>query len=123
MTVFLDRQLKGQLLFDIFYDRSLAPSAEQAGIQAPLFQALGVQRQKGMLALQASHDLALRPVGEPDETQATRVGENQLPAFVRDEVTMTVAHTFSTPMRSLGSWSKRRPRKWCQVSSMLRSTR
>ena len=94
VTVFLDRQLKGQLLFDIFYDRSLAPSAEQAGIQAPLFQALGVQRQKGMLALQASHDLALRPVGEPDETQATRVGENQLPAFVRDEVTMTVAHTF-----------------------------
>ncbi len=94
VTVFLDRQLKGQLLFDIFYDRSLAPSAEQAGIQAPLFQALGVQRQKGMLALLASHDLALRPVGEPDETQATRVGENQLPAFVRDEVTMTVAHTF-----------------------------
>jgi hypothetical protein len=94
VTVFLDRQLKGQLLFDIFYDRSLAPSAEQAGIEAPLFQALGVQRQKGMLALLASHELALSPVGEPDETQATRVGENQLPAFVRNEVTMTVAHTF-----------------------------
>ena len=94
VTVFLDRQLKGQLLFDIFYDRSLAPSAEQGGIQAPLFQALGVQRQKGMLALLASHELALSPVGEPDETQATRVGENQLPAFVRNEVTMTVAHTF-----------------------------
>ena len=94
VTVFLDRQLKGQLLFDIFYDRALAPSAEQGGIEAPLFQALGVQRQKGMLALLAGHDLALSPVGEPDETQATRVGENQLPAFVRDEVTMTVAHTF-----------------------------
>ncbi len=94
VTVFLDRQLKGQLLFDIFYDRSLAPGAEQGGIQAPLFLAAGVQRQKGMLALLASHDLALSPVGEPDETQATRVGENQLPAFVRDEVTMTIAHTF-----------------------------
>jgi hypothetical protein len=94
VTVFLDRQLKGELLFDIFYDRSLAPSAEEGGIQAPLFQALGVHRQKGMVALLANHDLALSPVGEPDETQATRVGENQLPAFVRDEVTMTVAHTF-----------------------------
>ncbi len=92
VTIFLNRQLHGELSFDLFYDRSL--SRESAGIDAPLFQVSGVQRQKGMLALLASRDIALNPIAEPEDSGITRVGENQLPEFVRDSIELTVAHTF-----------------------------
>ncbi len=70
------------------YDRSLA---QDEAVAAPLLSASGVQRQRGMVALLSSKDLTLIP---EDEGGATRVGENQLPAFVREEVELTVAHTF-----------------------------
>ncbi len=88
LQVFLDRQLQGELTLDVWYDRSLAP--EQASA-LPLMSARGVGRQRGMVALLSSRDLTLEPV---DESDATRVGENQLPSFVRDAIEMTVAHTF-----------------------------
>jgi hypothetical protein len=44
-----------------------------------------------MLALLASSELTLDP---KDEAAGTRVGENQLPAFVRQTIDKTVAHTF-----------------------------
>jgi hypothetical protein len=87
-TVFLDRKIKGELLVEVDYDRSLA---QDEAVTAPLLSAPGVQRQRGMVALLSSKDLTLKP---EDEGGATRVGENQLPAFVREEVELTVAHTF-----------------------------
>ena len=36
-------------------------------------------------------ELALKPIEELD---VTRVGENQLPAFFRNQITLTIAHTF-----------------------------
>ncbi|HSF16698.1 MAG TPA: hypothetical protein VLK65_14210 [Vicinamibacteria bacterium] len=93
LRVFLDREVRGELVLAFELDRSLAGAAEAAGIEAPLFRALGPQRQKGMVALLSTRDLTLAPAGTPDET-LTRVGENQLPPFVREGVTRTVAHTF-----------------------------
>jgi hypothetical protein len=88
IDVFLDRQLEGELLLDVSYDLPL--TADQPMV-APLLRTPAAQRQRGMVALLASRDLTLTPV---DEGSATRVGENQLPAFVRETVDLTVAHTF-----------------------------
>jgi len=88
VTVFLDRKIGGELLIEVLYDRSLA---QDESIPAPLLSSLGVQRQRGMVALLSSKDLTLKP---EDEGSATRVGENQLPAFVREFVELTVAHTY-----------------------------
>ena len=91
VSVFLDRQLRGQLLFDVHYDRSLRTDQEAASIDVPLLQPVDAQRQKGMVALLANTELTLNPI---EATDATKVGENQLPAFVREAVEMTVAHTY-----------------------------
>ncbi len=72
LTVFLNRQLRDRLLIDVYFDRSLG--GEGQGVDAPLFQVQGVQRQRGMLALLASRDIALAPIGEPEEAGVTRVG-------------------------------------------------
>jgi len=88
-TVFLDRQLDKGMRLDVYYDRSLGPEGEP--LDVPFLQARNAQRQRGMLALLASTDLTLDPV---DDSVATRVGENQLPAFVRETIEKTVAHTF-----------------------------
>lgn len=97
VTVFLNRQLQGILLLDVYYDRSL-PAGDAAdadpegrGIDVPLIRAMAAQRQKGMVALLASTELALTPLEAID---ANKVGENQLPAFVREAVGMTIAHTY-----------------------------
>ncbi|MEM7584867.1 MAG: hypothetical protein AAF560_15855 [Acidobacteriota bacterium] len=90
ITVFLDRQLQGRLVVDIGYDVSIATSQE--AIPVPLLRSLDAQRQRGMIALLSSQDLALKPA--QDDEGATRVGENQLPAFVRQAIEMTVAHTY-----------------------------
>ncbi len=92
VTVFLDHPLTGALRLAVDYDRSLpdggAPDQEFA---IPLLTARAVQRQRGMVALLSTSDVALRP-----ETLEgiTRVGENQLPAFFRERLDRTVAHTF-----------------------------
>lgn len=44
-----------------------------------------------MVALLATKEYALKPV---DEKRLSRVGENQLPAFVRQQLKRSVAHTF-----------------------------
>lgn len=88
LQIFLDRQIQGELLFDVFYDRSLTSGESEA---LPLLTARGVGRQRGMVALLSSRELTLDPV---DEGASTRVGENQLPSFVRDEIELTIAHTF-----------------------------
>lgn len=98
LVVFLDRQLQGRLELEISFDRSLGPpsadpAAEDAGavVEVPLLTALDAQRQRGMAALLSSLELTLEPA---DGGSATRVGENQLPAFVRQALEMPVAHTF-----------------------------
>ncbi len=95
VTVFLDRQLQGQLMVEVDYDLSIvgdpAVAAADAGIVVPLMRSLDAQRQRGMVALLSSQDLSLKPIVDDG---ATRVGENQLPAFVRQAVEMVVAHTY-----------------------------
>lgn len=60
-------------------------------IDVPLLAAAEVHRQRGMIALLVGPELMLTPV---DENGVSRVGENQLPAFVRNSLTMAVAHTY-----------------------------
>jgi hypothetical protein len=88
-TVFLNRELTGELVLSVHYDRSLgAPGGD---LELPLLRAPDAQRQRGMIALLAGKDLILDP---KDDAAGTRVGDNQLPAFVRDAIDKTVAHTF-----------------------------
>lgn len=88
-SIFLNRELTGELMLDVYYDRSLGAPGED--LELPLLRAQDAQRQRGMVALLATSDLTLDP---KDETAGTRVGENQLPAFVRETIDKTVAHTF-----------------------------
>ena len=90
LTVFLDRKLRGAMRLGVRYDRSL-PGDDGAELVLPLLRSSDAQRQRGMLALLQSRDLTLVPTVEGD---VTRVGENQLPAHVLDNLSMTVAHTF-----------------------------
>ena len=99
LTVFLDRKLEGRLLLEVDYDRSLpvveidpaAPQGEAPELELPLLEAIDVHRQRGMAVLLQGRELALRPL---DDGGATRVGENQLPVFVREKLAEPVAHTF-----------------------------
>ncbi len=88
LQIFLDRQIQGELTFDVLYDRSLGEGDSEA---IPLLAAPNVGRQRGMVALLSSSDLTLDPT---EEGETTRVGENQLPSFVRDDIELTIAHTF-----------------------------
>lgn len=91
VDVFLNRKIRDGIIIDIFCDRALPAKNSGETIAAPILRANGVQRQRGMIALLSSKELALRPL---DERDLTRVGENQLPAAVRNQIKMTVAHTF-----------------------------
>ena len=57
----------------------------------PILRALDVARQKGMVALLSGPDLALAPLEHVDMSE---VGENQLPAFFRNQLEQTVSHTY-----------------------------
>ncbi len=91
LQIFLDRQLQGELTFDVLYDRSLGQGDSES---LPLLVAQNVGRQRGMVALLSSSDLTLVPIVDGADGEATRVGENQLPSFVRDDIELTIAHTF-----------------------------
>ncbi|MCG8462640.1 MAG: hypothetical protein MI919_40665 [Holophagales bacterium] len=126
LAVFLDRQLDGRLLLDLGYDRSLesASRADSArpGLELPLLRLADAQRQRGMVAFLQGRERVLEPAPDDGESVAagspasgvaagaaenadawlpegvTRVGENQLPAFVRERIRQldgtAVAHTF-----------------------------
>ncbi len=87
LSVFLDRELRGPIALDLAYDRSL----EGSPLEVPLLRAVGVQRQRGTVALLADAGMALRPLGESD---AVEVGEDQLPPAVRERLKHAVAHTY-----------------------------
>ena len=92
VLLFLDRRVSGELRLDIDYERIFdASSAETEAFDVPLIEAQDVHRQRGMVALLSSRDLTLTP-GTIDGL--SRVGANQLPAFVRENITLTIAHAF-----------------------------
>jgi len=87
LRIFLDRELTSETRFEVDYDRALGARGTES---LPLLSAVGVSRQRGMVALVSTRDLALNPA---EAEGATRVGENQLPPFVRDAIDRTIAHT------------------------------
>ncbi|MCP4700078.1 MAG: hypothetical protein GY862_24980 [Gammaproteobacteria bacterium] len=89
LTVFLKRKTKGNFAFSIYYERLLDAGGER--IPIPLLRAVEVHRQRGMVALLSGQELALNPL---EAKRMSKVGENQLPAFVRSALHMTVAHTY-----------------------------
>ena len=94
LTVFLNQRVSGEFRFDVEYERLLVMEGESSEeVSLPLLEAVEVNRQRGMIALLASRELALTPETDNDPGMLL-VGENQLPPFVRDSVEMTVAHTF-----------------------------
>ena len=98
ISVFLDRAVKGEFVLDVTYEYLLG-GGEQAlePLPVPLLAADNVHRQRGMVALLAGPELTLQPL---TEDRLARVGENQLPAFVRNLLTMSVAHTYKYTERS-----------------------
>jgi hypothetical protein len=88
-SVFLNREVDGELRLLIQYDRALGAPGQE--LELPLLRAPDAQRQRGMVALLSTSELTLDP---GDESAGTRVGENQLPPFVRETIQKTVAHTF-----------------------------
>jgi hypothetical protein len=92
ISVFLERPVTGRYLLEVAYEKLLgAGESAEAPFSVPLLNALEVHRQRGMVALLSGPELALEPDGTDE---LSKVGENQLPAFIRNQITMTVAHTF-----------------------------
>jgi hypothetical protein len=89
LVVFLGHGLSGEMRFRVHYDRSLGKG--EAPVTIPLLHAIDVHRQRGMVALLATTEVALEPTQEANVTQ---VGENVLPAFFRRSIDKTIAHTF-----------------------------
>jgi hypothetical protein len=92
INVFLERAVTGEFVLEVAYEQLLGARADpEAPIPVPLLSASNVHRQRGMVALLSGQELALEPVTEEG---VSRVGENQLPAFIRNQIAMTVAHTY-----------------------------
>jgi hypothetical protein len=98
ISVFLDRAVKGEFVLDVSFEHLLGGGAQALEpVPVPLLSADDVQRQRGMVALLAGPELTLQPM---TEDRMARVGENQLPAFVRNLLSMSVAHTYKYTERS-----------------------
>ena len=97
LSVFVDRAIEGaanmQIELELLRGGSSEPSRPFAVPLLAARQAQGqdVWRQSGMLALLATRELVLEPAGA---IELARVGENQLPATVRESIQATVAHVF-----------------------------
>ncbi len=92
ISVFLDRAIRGEFVLEVSYEYLTGTVSEQSqAIVVPLLAAAEVHRQRGMIALLSGAELVLTPV---EEQGVSRVGENQLPAFVRNDLDMSVAHTY-----------------------------
>jgi len=102
LTVYLDREQRGEYRWQVHYERALGPRqiAEREALELPLLRPEGLQRQRGMVALLQGADLSMQP--EAVEGMS-KVGENQLPAWVREGIQRTVAHTlkYVDPQASL----------------------
>ena len=92
ITVFLELAVSGEFVLEVAYERLLgAGAAARQPFTVPVLSAVNVHRQRGMVALLSGQELALKPV---TEIGVSPVGENQLPAFIRNRIAMTVAHTY-----------------------------
>jgi hypothetical protein len=96
IRVFLNRAVSGEFILNIAYEQLLedrvSDTGEDAGaIPVPILRARDVARQKGMVALLSGSELALAPL---QHAEMSEVGENQLPAFFRNQLEQTVSHTF-----------------------------
>ena len=92
LGVFLDREVSDALAIEIRYERPWpADTQTSEAFDVPLVRARGVSRQRGMLALLSTRELTLEP---REEEHVTRVGDNILPASIRDQLEGTVAHTW-----------------------------
>jgi hypothetical protein len=92
IRVFLNRAISGEFTLDIAFEQLLEDAVHQAGaISVPILRAQGVARQKGMIALLSGQDLALAP---EQQSEMSEVGENQLPAFFRNQLQQVVSHTY-----------------------------
>src|SRR5688500_13757873 len=84
--------LTDKLDLEIRYERAWPVASRTAtAFDVPLLSARGVHRQRGMIALLATNGLTLEP---REEGNVTRVGDNLIPATIRDALSATVAHTF-----------------------------
>ncbi|HEX9769997.1 MAG TPA: hypothetical protein VGA50_12555 [Kiloniellales bacterium] len=92
IDVFLERPVTGEFMLEVSYEKLLGIGSGAAeAIAVPLLSADKVHRQRGMVALLSGAELAL----EPERAEGlTKVGENQLPPVIRNQITLTVAHTF-----------------------------
>jgi hypothetical protein len=92
IDVFLERPVTGEVLLEVAYEKLLGIGGDaDEAIAVPLLSADQVHRQRGMVALLSGAELALEPESEDG---LTKVGENQLPPFIRNQISLTVAHTF-----------------------------
>lgn len=96
VTVFLDRAIKNNYQLNVSYEQLLETASNHSSplpidINVPLITAEKMHRQRGIVALLAGSELTLKPI---KESHITRVGENQLPAFFRNHIALTIAHTF-----------------------------
>jgi len=92
IDVFLERPVTGEVVLEVAYEKLLGiGSGAEEAIAVPLLSADKVHRQRGMVALLSGAELALEPESEEG---LSKVGENQLPAFIRNQISLTVAHTF-----------------------------
>lgn len=92
LTVFLDRALERELVLEVEAERAWpARTRTSEALAVPMLRARGVSRQRGMVAIVASRELTLEP---REEEHLTRVGDNALPAEIRQGIEGTVAHTW-----------------------------
>ncbi|MDA8016261.1 MAG: hypothetical protein MPN21_02335 [Thermoanaerobaculia bacterium] len=97
LEIFLDRKIGQRMVVAVSYGRSLPRLSVESDdgdgeVALPLLSFPGARRQRGMVALLATRDRTLQP--GTDVGEANRVGENQLPAFVRQALALPVVHTF-----------------------------
>ena len=94
INVYLDRKVKSQFQLHVEYEQLLGQSTDPEAAQAikvPIIRAYDMHRQRGIVALLVGNELTLKPIKEQG---VSRVGENQLPAFFRNQISQTIAHTF-----------------------------
>jgi hypothetical protein len=92
LNVYLDRDLKGDYRYQVLYELLIGSKLpEDAPVEIPVLVPGEVHRQRGMLALISGSELSMKPA---ESGGMTKVGENQLPVWVREGVSQTVAHTY-----------------------------
>lgn len=91
LQVYFDRAIDGEVQLEITYDTSLPARDKTQQIAIPLLRPKNIQRERGMVALLATKELTFTAVKDED---LTRVGENQLPPFIRQAIDKTVALSY-----------------------------